>query len=92
MDVAVSALRANLSTWLDRVRTGEEIVGTDRGLPVARFVPVESSRLLERLTQEGVIGRPETNDRPKASGATRAALSTTASEHAASDLVSEQRR
>jgi prevent-host-death family protein len=92
MHVAVSALRANLSSWLERVRAGEEVVVTDRGLPVARLVPVESSRLLDRLVREGVIGRPEANERPKASGATRAALSTAVSDHAASDLVSEQRR
>ena len=38
MDVAVTDLRAHLSEWLDRVREGDEVVITDRGVPVARLV------------------------------------------------------
>lgn len=66
MDVGITALRANLAEWLQRVREGEEVTITDHGVPVARLVPVPSSDLIERLTREGVLGRPHTLERPKA--------------------------
>ncbi len=58
MDVAVSALRAELKTWIDRVREGEEVVVTDRGVPVARLVPVESTDLITDLLREGSLTAP----------------------------------
>ncbi len=36
MDVAISTIRAELSTWIERARAGEEVVVTDRGTPVGR--------------------------------------------------------
>jgi prevent-host-death family protein len=87
MDVAVSALRAELADWIERVRAGEEVVVTDRGTPVVRLVAVDTAPLLEQLTRRGVLGRPKHTTRPKASGAARV--------HArrpVSELVSEQRR
>lgn len=42
MDVAVSELRANLKTYVDRARSGERVVVTERGVPVARLVPVDA--------------------------------------------------
>src|SRR5665647_1492442 len=38
MDVAISTLRAELSSWIERARSGEEIVVTERGTPVARLL------------------------------------------------------
>lgn len=67
MDVAVSELRAQLSDWLARVRAGEVIVITERGLPVARLVGLESTSVIERLTAQGVISRPENPTRPRSS-------------------------
>ncbi len=32
----MSVLRAELADWIERVRTGEEVVVTDRGTPVVR--------------------------------------------------------
>lgn len=61
-DVATSELRANLSTWIRRVREGEEVVITDRGFPVARILPVDRESIIERLTREGVIGLPESTE------------------------------
>ena len=87
MDVAVSALRAELADWVKRARDGEEVVVTERGTPVARLVPVDSAPLLERLTREGVLSRPHSTGRPRASGAPRAHAS-----RPVSDLVGEQRR
>jgi prevent-host-death family protein len=86
MEVAVSELRANLSAWLERVRRGEEVVVTDRGLPVARLLGVETVAKLERLTAEGVIGRPATARRPSAATGRRPRA-----RHSVADLVGEQR-
>ena len=87
MDVAVSALRAELADWIERVRTGEEVVVTDRGIPVARLVAVDTAPLLEQLTRRGVISRPRSPVRPKASGAERVQA-----RGSVADLVGEQRR
>jgi antitoxin (DNA-binding transcriptional repressor) of toxin-antitoxin stability system len=46
MDVPVTELRAHLSDWLDRVRAGEEVIVTDRGIPVARQLVLEESGTL----------------------------------------------
>ena len=37
---AVSELKARLSKYLIRVKTGEEVLITDRGNPVARLMPI----------------------------------------------------
>ena len=87
MDVAVSTLRAHLSEWLDRARAGEEVVITDRGVPVARLTGVDSTALLDRLVAEGVIGRPRRQRRPKATSGARVRA-----RRPVSELVSEQRR
>lgn len=86
MDVAVTELRAHLSTWLERVRGGDEIVVTDRGLPVARLVAVDSTPLLERLTDRGVIARPTTHIRQTATGRPRVRAT-----ESIANLISEQR-
>lgn len=87
MDVAVSALRSDLASWLDRVRAGEEVVVTDRGVPVARLVPVDAAPLLERLMREGVLSKPLHPERPKAADVRRVSA-----QGSVADLVGEQRR
>lgn len=87
MDVSISAFRAELSGWLERVHGGEEVVITDRGTPVARVLPVASASLLEQLARDGVLGRPQRADRPAAVGARRVR-----SAGSVADLVGEQRR
>ena len=84
--MAVTELRARLSVWLDMVRHGEEVVITDRGLPVARLLGLESTATLERLTDEGVIARPASAKRPRASGRKRPRP-----RQPVADIVSEQR-
>lgn len=86
MDVSVTEFRANLRTYLDEVRAGEEVVVTERGVPVARLLPVGGASRLEALTEQGVIGRPERSvrgpvdrrDRPRPKGSV-------------ADLVADQR-
>ena len=87
MDVAVTELRAHLSDWLLRVREGEQVLVTERGIPVARLIGLETTPTLERLFQAGQIARPGNTQRPKATGRAkpRAAQSV-------ADLISEQRR
>lgn len=87
MDVAVSALRAELSSWIDRARAGEEIVITDRGTPVVRMLAIGSAPMIERLTREGVLGLPESTERPVAR-----AEDLVQATGSVSDFVAEQRR
>jgi len=87
MDVAVSVLRAELSTWIHRAQAGDEVVITDRGIPVARLVPVDSAPLLDRLVSEGVLSGPVNPDRLAARSAKRVRARGSVAE-----LVGEQRR
>lgn len=87
MDVAITDLRAHLSGWLERARYGEELVITDRGLPVARLLGLSTTTALERLTADGVIGRPTQSQRPAASGRSRPRA-----RRSLTGLISEQRR
>ncbi len=61
---SVTEVKNGLSALLDRVKAGETIVITDRGIPVARIVPdlggVDSDAdeaRLARLERSGVIRR-----------------------------------
>ena len=85
--MAVSELRAHLREWLDRARAGEEVVVTDRGLPVARLLGMSATAVLERLTDDGVISRPEVAQRPVAAGRRRARAG-----RSLAQTVSDQRR
>ncbi len=64
MDVAISELRANLKSYVDRARAGERVIVTERGVPVARLGPAEEESLLDRLEREGVLTRAKTKKRP----------------------------
>lgn len=87
MDVAVSELRANLKAYVDRARAGERVVVTERGVPIARLVPVDAEGLLERLEREGVVTRARAAKRPVAGKARRVRA-----DGAVADLIAEERR
>jgi prevent-host-death family protein len=87
MDVAVSELRANLRAWVERAREGDEVVVTERGVPVARLVPIDAEGVLARLEADGLLTRPRTATRPVATGRRRARAT-----GAVSELVVEHRR
>ena len=55
MDVGIRELRAGLSRYVEQVKQGEEIVVTDHGKPVARLVPMNGERKIDRLIREGVV-------------------------------------
>ena len=86
MDVPVTELRAHLSDWLERVRAGEEVVVTDRGVPVARLLGMSATATLQRLAADGVIGRDVSARRPSAADRGRPRPL-----RPVSDIVSEQR-
>lgn len=87
MDIAISALRADLSTWINHVKGGGEVVITDRGTPVVRMIAVGTSSLIDQLTDEGVISRPSTSDKPDARTTRRIKASGPVSE-----LIGQHRR
>src|ERR1700685_361443 len=73
MDIAVSELRAHLSEYLDRVRAGDEVVITDRGIPVARLLGLTTTATLERLPARRGLRRVAAPARPGTRPATAAA-------------------
>lgn len=87
MDVAVTELRANLRHWLDQVRDGDEVVITERGMPVARIIGINAMSAIEELTAQGVIARPLSPQRSRAAGRDLPQAG-----RSLSDLIAEQRR
>jgi prevent-host-death family protein len=63
MEVGIRELRDNLSRYLERVRSGDELVVTDRGAAVARVVPIDGGRLIDHLVAEGKVKRAPRRDR-----------------------------
>lgn len=65
--VSISDLKASLSSYLVKVRSGTEVLVTDRGRPVARLVPYEPAATdperIARLVSEGVL-RPARHPLP----------------------------
>jgi prevent-host-death family protein len=62
MAVSITEAKNGLSALLDRVRAGETIVITDRGVPVARLEPAagrgdDDEGRLSRLERKGIIRR-----------------------------------
>jgi prevent-host-death family protein len=66
--VGVGALRQNLSRYLRTVESGEELVVTARGRPVARMVPVTDAHAddahMRELIQAGAL-RPRQQRLPR---------------------------
>ncbi len=63
--VSISETKAKLSALLDRVKAGETVTITDRGVPVAQLVPLNGSEdvdwdaRMESLERRGLIRRPK---------------------------------
>jgi prevent-host-death family protein len=87
MDVAISELRANLKTFVERAQAGERIVVTERGVPVARLGPAEEESLLDKLERDGVLTRATATKRPIAKKGLGVRV-----KGPVADLVSEMRR
>jgi len=87
VDVSVSALRAELKQWIDAARAGEDVVITERGIPVARLSGIASADLLTRLERDGLL-TPADSPRPPARSGERTATA----KSGVSDLVRRLRR
>ncbi len=55
----VAELKARLTQYLKQLKSGNEIVITDRGLPVAKLVPIDAAQKRDhrrqRLASEGLL-------------------------------------
>ena len=69
-EVGVAQLRRELKDWLDRAQSGDEVVITDRGRPVARLRGIDTGSLLDQLADEGRLSRSPAA-RPAARGRRR---------------------
>ena len=85
MEAGVRELRDHLSRYLEVVRDGQEVTVTDHGKAVARLVPLDVPRAIDRLIAEGVISPAQRVKRPRAGRRVHA-------QDTASDLVADQRR
>lgn len=85
MEVGIRELRNRLSHYVGTVRAGGEVTVTDHGKAVARLVPLEGSRPLERLIAEGLVT-------PARSAKGRSRMERIACDDTVSDLVADQRR
>ncbi|MGH8935913.1 MAG: type II toxin-antitoxin system Phd/YefM family antitoxin [Acidimicrobiia bacterium] len=85
MEVGIRELRDHLSTYLKKVRGGEELVVTDRGRAVARVVPLAEERSIDRLVAEGLVTPAKQARRSRPRRPIEADGSVT-------DLVTDQRR
>ena len=54
-DVGIRELKAKLSEYVNRAASGEQIVVTSRGKPVARLVGIEGMPMIERGIKEGWV-------------------------------------
>lgn len=85
MEVGVRELRGRLSEYLAHVREGHEVVVTERGVGVARIVPIAGGRALDRAVAEGLVSPAPQRGRSRPTRRTR-------SRGPVSDLVADQRR
>lgn len=70
-EVGVAQLRRELKDWLERVQSGDEVVITDRGHPVARLSGINVGPLLDRLVAEGRVSGTPRARRPTVRGRRR---------------------
>ncbi|MEO1062009.1 MAG: type II toxin-antitoxin system prevent-host-death family antitoxin [Actinomycetota bacterium] len=85
-EVGIRELKNGLSKYIERVRSGEEVIVTDRGRPVARLSGLDASEdRLAELVAAGVVRPPTSHRRHVPTERIRAAGTV-------SDLVAEQRR
>jgi len=85
MEAGVRELRDRLSHYLNIVRDGHEVTVTDHGKAVARLVPLDRPRALDRLIAQGLVT-------PAASPKHSRLAPPVAAKGTVSDLVAEQRQ
>jgi len=82
--VGLRQLRAQLSDYVEAVKTGRSFILTDHGTAVAQLVPLEGLSTFEKLLAQGVI-QPPTHQQIEFDPPIKTAGTV-------SDLVAEQRR
>jgi prevent-host-death family protein len=85
VEVGIRDLRNNLSKYLAGVAQGDELVVTDHGQAVARILPVEVPRPIDRLVAEGLVHRSSVGPRSRP-------VRRIKTKQPISGLVAEQRR
>lgn len=85
MEAGIREFRDHLSRYLDIVRDGHEVTVTDHGKAVARLVPLDQPRVLDRLVSEGLVS-------PALQPKQRRSVPRIRANGTVSDLVAEQRR
>jgi prevent-host-death family protein len=55
VELTLTELRADLSRALDAAKAGEDVVITERGIPIARISGIGSTDLLTKLERDGLI-------------------------------------
>lgn len=85
MEAGVRELRDHLSRYLDVVRDGKEVTVTDHGKAVARLVPLDQPRVIDRLIADGLVSPAESTKQKRPLLRIRA-------KGTVSDLVAEQRQ
>lgn len=85
-EVGIRELKNGLSSFIDRVRSGEELIVTDRGRPVARLTPIDATQdRLADLIAAGIVRSPTNRERHVPPRRVKAGAEV-------SDLATEQRR
>ncbi|MEM1332722.1 MAG: type II toxin-antitoxin system prevent-host-death family antitoxin [Actinomycetota bacterium] len=85
-EVGIRELKNGLSKYIERVRSGDEVIVTDRGRPVARLSSLNASEdRLADLVEAGLV-RPPTNRKR------HVPTSRIKAKAPVSDLIADQRR
>ena len=58
MEISVTDLRKDVNAALAAVKAGEEVIVTERGLPIARIGGIEGGDLLASLAEDGLVTVP----------------------------------
>lgn len=58
MELTLTELRTELTNAIEAAKSGEDVIVTERGIPVARLTGIGSADLLTRLEREGLISPP----------------------------------
>jgi prevent-host-death family protein len=58
MEVTFAQFKGSLMEYVNAVKSGEDVVVTHKGAPVARLTGVESTDLLQSLMADGLITPP----------------------------------
>lgn len=87
MEVSVTDFRAELASWIQAARNGDDVTITEHGTPVARLVTIDAAATIDELTDRGIIA-PSSAPKRKATRMRGRAKSTSS----VADLLVEQRR